>query len=982
MTVKSILLRLAAGAAFAALFAGVQANAGPLSTLRFEKGESPAADFTARGSAYSLALRSGEFIVALRPGKVGTGAARRPWHSPFQDPPAGRGAWLVSSQLVGVDREASAEGLEPMQSRAHYLLGADPAGWKTNVRHYGRVRYRDVYPGIDVEYYGNEGRLEYDFMLAPGADPNLIRVRFEGAESIEIDGNGDLVLRSGDKELRQHKPLIYQIADGERVGVEGRYTIGADRTVSIEIAAYDASHSLVIDPVVNWSRTFPGDGSDLFVDVAVDEHGFIYVAGTVGSTNLPHQDPLQPGHAGGFADAYVLKLAPDGQELIYATYLGGSAGDVSNGVAVDSEGSLYVSGGTDSPNFPTTPGAFQTGGAGDVDNFVVKLSPDGSSIVYSTLLGGPGRDFNEGLAIDDAGNAYILGRDNLGGFPTTPGALQSAHAGGWDAFAAKLNADGSELTWATYYGGSQGDFPVGIEVDDQHRAFLFGSSSSPNLPTTPDAFQRLSAGGSDLFLARLTEAGDALSYATRLGGSGDDFAGGFDLDPFGNVWMTGGTDSLDLPFAPGSEHPDFLGGPSDGFVVSLPLPEAVTFPVLPPAGLQEGGLRKGMTQTTWGGYLGDGNRNFGLAINVREAYGRGAVTLSLSNFVSGSGTVAGCGNETRSGTVGKLLQFDLLSMYRGGGAVCGNGVDHLALASNHQGDVVGVGFDEGEGGSKERGGLATSLDGSSFFSAPGETALEVKKTVTTDIPGIVGFKITVKNVGDEIAFNVRVVDTLPFQPLDDPAVGIGEPSRDAASSFLASMNILTIPLPAPLAPGESETITVALGTNEKGKFVNVAIASADNAGTAIAQAEFELLDPVNVTIRKSTSTDGLRFKSTITVTNEGETDASGLRVVDSFPTPSSNVSASADKGTCASGEVFRQVCSLPALPKGDTWTIMVDATAGLDLAKNAKNVAVLTVAQFNIGNEIAEALLEEGGGSSTPNGKVILNSRRLGGGRF
>src|SRR5439155_646519 len=317
-------------------------------------------------------------------------------------------------------------GLEELPGRANYFIGNDPAQWRTNVPTYAKVHYREVYPGIDLVYYGNQRQLEYDFIVAPGADPQSIVLDFQGADRVEVNAKGELVLHTAVGSIRQQKPIIYQEIDGVRREIAGGYVLQGTNQVGFQVPAHDRSRPLVIDPVLAYSTYLGGSVEETGVDIAVDADGNAYVTGNVSSFNFPTT-------AGAFQttcaadprfchDVAVTKLNPTGSALVYSTYLGGSDLESGTGIAVDATGSAYVTGQTWSTNFPTTAGAFQTTYGGNVDGFVTKLDAAGSALVYSTYLGSSGGDTNIGIAVDTAGNAYVSGSTDSTSFPTTGGA--------------------------------------------------------------------------------------------------------------------------------------------------------------------------------------------------------------------------------------------------------------------------------------------------------------------------------------------------------------------------------------------------------------------------------------------------------------------------------------------------------------------------------------------------------------------------------
>jgi hypothetical protein len=511
--------------------------------------------FLSRGPGYSLYLTAGEAVLAL-PGPV-----------------------ALRMSLAGASAEAHVSGLEELAGKANYFIGRDPAKWRTNVPTYAKVEYRGVYPGIDLVYYGNQRQLEYDFIVAPGADPQRIVLDFKGVEKLEIDAQGDLVMHAAGGALRQHKPVIYQAIDGVRRQVAGGYVIKDAHQVAFQVAAYDQARPLVIDPVLSYSTYLGGAGIEEPWTIAVDATGNAYVTGSTNSINFPTTAGALDTSLGGSSDVFVTKLNATGTALVYSTYLGGSATEGGAiGVAVDSAGNAYVTGGTLSADFPTTPGALQTTAPGGGDAFVTKLNAAGSALVYSTYLGGTG---HEGgffrIAVDTLGNAYVAGHTDSTDFPTTPGAFQRTFAGSnVTNYVTKLNATGSALVYSSFLGGSSIPFAgsffkegIAIAVDSAGSAYVAGGTTSNTFPTTPLAFQPAFGGGlTDAFVTKLDPTGSVLVYSTYLGGSVNDEARGVAVDATGNAYVTGSTGSGNFPLT-AEAFDRALGGNVDAFVTKL-----------------------------------------------------------------------------------------------------------------------------------------------------------------------------------------------------------------------------------------------------------------------------------------------------------------------------------------------------------------------------------------------------------------------------
>ena len=437
-----------------AVKARLEANWGQL-PLRFEAIRSQVSsteEFVARAQGYEVLLNGSEAILSVeRP------AASSP---PLQSRQVARSRVgrhqrteriAVRMQIVGANPAPRAEGLKRLESRSNYLVGSDPSKWLKNVPSYGQVRFQEVYPGIDLVYYGTERRLEYDFVLSPARDPRIIRLRYPAAKSIHVDREGALVLRFDGTEIRQLKPNAYQTVAGAKRSVDARYVLRGDE-VRFALGPYDPSQPLVIDPVLVYSTYFGGMGDEAAYGIAVDGGGNVYLTGTTTSTNLPTMGhafpPFQSFLNGASGDVFVVKLNNTASSVIYATYIGGTAYDKGAAIAVDGAGNAHVGGTTSSSDFPTTTGASQptyNGMVSTSNGFLLKLDPNGANLIYSTFLGGAGPDGVNNIFVDNSGIVFATGFTNSDsvfnppGFPTTAGALQQNFGGSGDAFITKLS---------------------------------------------------------------------------------------------------------------------------------------------------------------------------------------------------------------------------------------------------------------------------------------------------------------------------------------------------------------------------------------------------------------------------------------------------------------------------------------------------------------------------------------------------------------
>jgi autotransporter-associated beta strand protein len=496
----------------------------------------PQADFGAHGDGYALALAPDRAVLGLlKPSASGTGD-------------------VLLMQLVGANTTAPGTGQDPVAGTSNYLVGSDPGQWHTDIPNYSQVTYQGVYPGIDLTYYGNQRQLEYDFTVAPGADPGAILLRFQGDQSVTLDEQGDLVLHTGGGDVVEHAPVLYQEVGGVRQTVSGGYVLEGDGQVGFQVGVHDSSRALVIDPVLSYATYLGGSGEDIARAIAVDSSGNAYIAGySFGS--FPTTTGAFQTSFGGNVDAFVVKLNASGTGLVYATYLGGNGDDEALGIAVNSAGNAYVTGLTSSANFPTTAGVPQGSAQGGYDAFLTELNSTGSSLVYSTHLGGSGNDYGQAIAVDSSGNAYVTGYTSSTNFPTTGGVFQANHAadgGNNDAFACQIAAAGTSLGYCTYLGGGGNDQGTGIAIDGSGNAFVTGSTTSGNFPTTTGASSTSFGGGTDAFVTKINPSATTLTYSTYLGGSDTDFAQGIAVDSSGSAYVAGVTSSLNFPVTAGA----------------------------------------------------------------------------------------------------------------------------------------------------------------------------------------------------------------------------------------------------------------------------------------------------------------------------------------------------------------------------------------------------------------------------------------------
>ena len=531
----------------------------------------------------------------------------------------------VRMRLAGARPDARGASLDPLPSHSSYFFGNDPSKWRSGIANYAKVRYSGVYPGVDLVYHGdvNQGdtRLEYDFVLAPGADPRQLRQVFDGAARLRIDSNGDLLVRAGKKLLRFKEPVASQ----DRQPVPVRYALNGRHEAGFRVGSYDATKVLVIDPTLVFSTLLGGsnytpagrdnpllESGDSALAIAVDAAGNSYVTGYTEAAaftvlNAEQSTCAFPALPGDMC-VFVAKFSPQGT-LLYSTYLGGSGSDTGNGIAVDSTGAVYVTGSTSSPDFPLKNPFLSTRVASSTA-FVTKLSPDGSTLVYSTYLGGsatnpvvPGNVGNA-IAVDSSGNACVTGTTTSTSFPLQ-NPTEATLLGTQDVFVTKLNATGSALVFSTYLGGSATDAGKAIAVDASGNVYVTGSVQSANFPPL-NAEQATLRGSQNAFVTKFNPTG-TMVYSTFLGGTGFDSGNGIAVDSAGNTYITGATTSTNFPTANAMQS-QLSGTGNNAFVTKLsPTGSSLIFST----------------------YLGNSATGYAIAVDAAgEAYVAGATTSS------------------------------------------------------------------------------------------------------------------------------------------------------------------------------------------------------------------------------------------------------------------------------------------------------------------------------------------------------------------
>jgi hypothetical protein len=504
------------------------------------------ARFVARGAGYSVAVA--DEAVAL--GLAGS---------------------TVSLRIEGKRAGARLVAERELPGRSHYLRGSDPSRWLRDVPRYGAVRYEGVYEGVDAVFYGTGSLLEYDFVVAPGADPSQIRVRFEGHEGIEVAEDGSLVLRTPAGELRQRPAVAFQEGTAGKRAIGVGYTVGPGGEVGFELGEYDRKRPLTIDPVLVFEQFIGGGMAEDGVSaLALGADGSAYAAGTTRAIDLPGTSGSADSSWNGAIDAFVVKLSPDGRSVEYATYLGGNADDRPNDIAVDASGAVYVVGRTGSFDFPVTPGAYDVANdpPTNPDAFVVKIAPSGTAVAFGSFLGNYGVDEALAVALGPDGSVFVAGKTSSAEFPTTPGAFDvTFDAPSDDAFVARMSADGTALLYSTFLGGGSIEAANALAVDAAGAAYVAGVTGSSDFPTTPGAFDA-EVSNTEGFVTKIAPSGAALELSTLVGGSGGDLCYDLELLPSGETIVVGNTTSADFPATAGAYDVTY-NGMADAFVARL-----------------------------------------------------------------------------------------------------------------------------------------------------------------------------------------------------------------------------------------------------------------------------------------------------------------------------------------------------------------------------------------------------------------------------
>ena len=677
--------------------------------------------FISRGSGYELLLMQQDAVLALSP-------ARRLDLSPKRRIAFFRARHALRRKsnpsylrvhLVNSNPETKIAGVDPVPTRTDYFLGQDPTKWRTNVPSFSRVRYKAIYPGVDLVFYGNQRRLEYDFIVAPGGDPKAINLSLEGARNLRLSPRGDLLVgvSGGDVEFR--KPVVYQESRGQRREIEAGYKLGSDRRVSFSVGQYDRNAPLIVDPVLVYSTYLGGEGDDSGQAIAVDSAGNAVIAGSTLSLQFPTTSgAFTPGPLSSNANgvAFVTKIDPTGANELYSSYVGGSGGDFAFAVAFDASGNIYVTGETDSTDFPTTPNALKPGpnsGNTNGTSFVLKINPTltgPASLLFSSYLGGTQSTITElgnGIATDANGLVYVVGLTAsqpgllLANFPVTATAFQASPGAGianGTAFLTKLDTTQSgsaSLIYSTYLGGNGanasgpgfGDSAFAVAEDAAGKTYIAGTTTSTDFPTTPSAFQQLAPAAiaqGTVFLSSIdtTQTGVAsLLYSSYLGGEAADFGDAIALGPSNVAYLTGSTSSLSFPTTSGAFQ-------TTGNAASVAFISLIDSSLSGTATLKYSTFLGGSQTNTATGIAADASGN---AYVVGSTQGADFPTTPFAIQISPESGASGAGFVTKLSPSGQGAAALIYSTYFGGNGANGisDEINGVALNSANHAIVAG-----------------------------------------------------------------------------------------------------------------------------------------------------------------------------------------------------------------------------------------------------------------------------------------------------
>ncbi len=877
-------------------------------------------DFVARGRGYTMLLSATGALISLtasaaQTSQRGPHVAARLLRAVHARPRAATDTAVLRLQLVGANPRARGVGLDRLPGATNYLIGRDSRRWHTGIATYGRVAYKDVYPGIDLVYYGNGGQLEYDYVVAPGADPQHIRLGIGGARHIGLDRSGNLVAQASGGVVRLLRPVVYQQTGAARRAVSGGYALLGHGRVGLRIGTYDHRRPLIVDPVLGYATYLGGGNDDYANGIAVDGQGNTYVVGVTGSADFTATTGASQTVEMGTDNAFVTELSVMGT-VIYQTYLGGG-GDAGNAIAVDAAGDAYLTGATASADFPTTTNAFSrtsaSGAAGTNDAFVAELNPTGSGLIYSTYLGGGNDDFGQGIARDGAGNVYVAGQTTSVDFPIT-NALQTANnttGGAGTVFVAEISptlSGAASLRYSTYLGGTGSDTANGLAVDAAGDAYLTGLTSSSDFTTTAGAFQRAFGGGGpgtqggDAFLTEIAPNDSRLVYSTYLGGGDDDQGDAVAIDAAGDAYVTGLTYSSDFPTTPNAFQRTLNLGetgtmsntgpitPSDAFVSEIN-------PAL-----------SGASSLLYSSYLGGGSdeEGHGIAVDsLGEVYVAGqtaSTDFPTQNPIQAANSVSSTGSaSTTAGMTPTVDTYD-------------------AFVTKFLPNFAGLDYSTYLGGNGDDGAYAIAISGTKSAYVDGftdSTTFPVSDTVGT------------ANHGNEDAFALRI---------DEPATvtATTTPSPSAATSVSGT------PSASPSAP-TTGTATATASASTTGTATATATGSATATATGSATTAAASTSTPTSTATTATAT-------TPTATNTGTT-ANTPTATATTPTATATMATATATATTATatGSATTTATGSATTPAATDTTTSTAATATAPTATNTGTTTATAPTATNTG---------------------------------
>ncbi len=779
--------------------------------------------------------------------------------------PQTRQSLALRYQFAGANRHPRIEALDPLPGHSNYFIGNDPKYWRTDIPQSRCVRYHEVYPGVDVVYYGKDGQLEFDVEAAADVDLAQVRLHVDGADSLALDDEGNLLLNTALGVLTQRKPVVYQMIGSERRELRGGYLlrdIRRDKSaheVAFQVADYDRRYAVVLDPSLVFAKLVGGTGYDDGYGVAVDSSGNSYVAGSTNSPVFPTTPgAYQTAHAG--YDAFITKISADGTTLIYSTLIGGNGSDIAYGIGIDNSGNAYITGSTSSTNFPLVNALQSTPKSG----FVTALNAAGNGLNYSTYLDASGG--YAAVAVDASGNAYVTGQTYSTSFPVSPGAFQATNAGSGDAFVAKLNAAGGRV-YATYLGGTAYEEGRAIAIDSDGDAYIAGDTMSASFNgVIPAKLGPL--GGGDMLIAELNPQGTGLVYATEIGGTGLDEAIGIAVDGGHQVYFTAFSNSGDLPPTTPPQHT----GVNEAYIGHLDDSGTVLY------------------DFTWYGAT-DGTQAYGYAIDLDEArqslYVAGQIQSypganSLGNTPSiNSVPTLDCASSCWATTGAFLLQYSinpltLASATRVTGGSATNAIFNAVAHGPVSGRVAAVGSSDGNppttvatnviaGGATSAGSSISINQGGDdlveaivdFLSSNADLPPEIDKYFTpAEIDQGQQVLLTIAITNPNIATTLRdfqLHDSLPacLLVVDPDSVVLAPPSCAASMGWNFNPGAGRPPLhdvflgKSALSPGESCSITFKVqadGSAPCDNVTDIPTVSFVNNGKA-AKAHLEVISP-------------------------------------------------------------------------------------------------------------------------------------------